>query len=89
MLEAAASSEGMSNVSRISGRRGMMVSSVRYGSAILGNAAGRLGSGAGRGDATRGWLSMVLQIGVEIRVRSESASTAVIRVSRKNSRHRF
>ena len=41
--------------------------------------------GQGEGHATRGWLSAVLPISAEIRIRFESASLAVIRASRRNS----
>ena len=43
--------------------RELVVSSVRSGSVILGNAAGVLGSAGGEGpSATRDWLSAVLRI---------------------------
>ena len=47
MLEAAARSEERSNVNHMSRKREVVVNGVRSGSAMLGNAAGRLGT-AGR-----------------------------------------
>ena len=59
MLEAAAHSEARSNVNHISGGRGLGVSNVRSGSAILGDSASRLGTaGGGGGGARHTWLAV-------------------------------
>ena len=58
MLEAAAPSEARLNINHTTGERGLVVSNVRSGSVILGDAAGRLGTAGrvgGGGHATRGW----------------------------------
>ena len=57
LLQAAARREWRSNVNHTSGKRGLVVSSVRSGSIILGDAADRLGS-AGRQGPRHTWLAV-------------------------------
>ena len=65
----------------MSGKRGLVMNDVRSGSAVQGNAVGRGGGGHHTWMADR---TVVLRISVEIGIRPESPSLAIIRVSRQN-----